>query len=114
MSVSDYMRLPYNVIIRRMNDESGSYYFAHVMEFDGCMSDGDTIADVYANIYEAMEGWIETKLENGYQIPEPFSSERRSGAFVVHLPGTLRARLTVEAEKEGVTLNQYALRKLSV
>jgi predicted HicB family RNase H-like nuclease len=32
---------------------------------------------------------------------------------VLRLPKTLHARLSIEAEKEGVSLNQYALYRLS-
>jgi len=28
MDVSDSMELPYNIVVRHVNDESGDYYFA--------------------------------------------------------------------------------------
>ena len=77
------------------------------------MSDGTTLKEAYANIREAMEGWIETKLENGLAVPTPLNSDQFSGKFVVRLPKSLHARLALNAEKEGVSLNQYALYKLS-
>ena len=60
-----------------------------------------------------MEGWIETKLENGFSIPEPIDDEKYSGKFVLRLPKSLHKNLAIEAEKEGVSLNQYALYKLA-
>lgn len=60
-----------------------------------------------------MEGWIETKLENGFKIPLPVGYENFSGKFIVRIPKSLHYKLTIEAEKEGVSLNQYALYKLS-
>ena len=113
MNIQDYLELPYNIIIRHVTDESGSYYFAKVQELDGCMSDGITVEEVYANIREAMEGWIETKLENGFDIPMPVDVDNYSGKFVLRLPKSLHARLALEAEKDGVSLNQYALYKLA-
>jgi len=113
MNVQDYLELPYNIIIRHVTDESGSYYFAKVQELDGCMSDGITVEEVYANIREAMEGWIETRLENGFDIPMPVDVDNYSGKFVLRLPKSLHARLALEAEKDGVSLNQYALYKLA-
>ena len=71
MNVKDYMELPYSIVIRRIKDESGIYYFAAVLELDGCMSDGETFEEAYINIQEAMEGWIEAKLENGFSVPFP-------------------------------------------
>ena len=64
MDVKDYLKLPYNIIIQQINDESGKYYYARVMELDGCQSDGETIDEAYKNVMDAMEGYIETKLEN--------------------------------------------------
>jgi len=114
MTIKDYMALPYNIVFRRVNDESGAYYFATVQELDGCMSDGETLEEAYANIQEAMEGWIETKLDAGLPVPEPLGTDKYSGKFVVRLPKSLHRRLAVEAEKEGVSLNQYTLYKLSM
>ena len=113
MNVNDYLKLPYNIVIRHVNDESGSYYFAKVQELEGCMSDGETIEEVHSNIREAMEGWIEAKLEAGFDVPIPVSVDDYSGKFVIRLPKSLHARLAAEAEREGVSLNQYTLYKLA-
>jgi predicted RNase H-like HicB family nuclease len=112
--VKSYLELPYNIIIRHIVDESGDYYFATILEFDGCMSDEVTYQEAFENIQEAMAGWIETRLTNGFPVPAPVADEKYSGKFLVRLPKTLHARLAIEAEKEGVSLNQYALYKLSV
>jgi len=113
MTIQDYLELPYNIVIRYVKDESGSYYFAKVQELDGCMSDGKTVEEAHANIREAMEGWIETSLEAGLDVPVPIDVSEYSGKFVLRLPKSLHARLAMEAEKDGVSLNQYALYKLA-
>jgi predicted RNase H-like HicB family nuclease len=113
MDARDYMKLPYNFVIKRIDDESGPYFHATVLELDGCQSTGDTFEEAFSCLREAMEGWIETKLENGFPIPAPLDTDKFSGKFVVRLPKTLHARLAMEAEKEGVSLNQYAMYKLS-
>jgi len=114
MTAQEYLKLPYNIVLQHRTDDSGEYYFATVQELDGCMSDGATVEEAHTNILEAMEGWIETKLEAGLPIPEPKSIDKYSGKFVVRLPRTLHRRLAIEAEKEGISLNQYALHKLSM
>jgi len=113
MDAEKYLERPYNIVIRRTVDESGDYYFATVREFDGCMSHGDTYAEAFENIQIAMRGWIETKIEIGSPVPEPFDEGRHSGKFVLRLPKSLHARLAREAERDGVSLNQYALYKLA-
>lgn len=106
-----YMGLPYSVVIRRINDESGQYYFADVLELDGCQSHGDTPEEAYENIREAMEGWFEVKLEHGDPIPEP--REDYSGKINLRMPKSLHQKLAALAESEGVSLNQYMIYKLS-
>ncbi len=108
-----YMRLPYNITIQELHDESGDYFYARVLELDGCQSHGKTYGEAYANIREAMEGWLGIKLEYKDAIPEPLIDSSFSGKFNLRIPKTLHKRLVVEADKEGISLNQYALYKLS-
>lgn len=113
MNVAEYMSLPYDFIIKQITDESGTCFHASVLELDGCQSTGETFQEAYEGLREAMEGWIETKLENGFPVPLPIDTESYSGKFVLRLPKSLHCRLAMEAEKEGVSLNQYALYKLA-
>ena len=113
MDTKKYLDLPYSIVIRHIADESGSYYFATVQEFDGCMSHGDTYAEAFENIRDAMEGWIGAKLENGFPVPEPPGESPYSGKFVLRLPKSLHARLASDAARKGVSLNQYALYRLA-
>ena len=112
-TVADYMALPYNYIVQHINDESGNYYYARILELDGCQTTGQTFEEAYENIKDAMKGWIETKLENGFDVPVPVGYENFSGKFIVRIPKSLHFKLAIEAQKEGVSLNQYALYKLS-
>ena len=112
-NIKYYMNLPYSYVIQPINDESGKYFYARVLELDGCQSTGETFEEAYESLREAIEGWIAVKLEEGYEIPLPKSKDDFSGKFVVRIPKTLHYRLALEAEQEGVSLNQYALYKLS-
>ena len=108
-----YMGLPYNKIIQEVNDESGHYFYGKVLELDGCQSTGDTLEELNANLTEAMEGHIEIMFKNEMEIPEPIKEENLSGKFVIRVPKFLHRRLVIEAEREGVSLNQYAMYKLA-
>lgn len=113
MEVKDYLKLPYTRIVTEMNDESGHYFYGRILELDGCQSTGDTVEELYENLNEAMEGYIEVKLENNIPIPLPERTENFSGKFNVRLPKTLHQRLAIEANNEGVSLNQLVLYKLA-
>ena len=94
MEVKDYMKLPYTRIVNEMNDES--------------------LEELYENLNEAMEGYLEVKLENNLPIPLPERTENYSGKFNVRLPKSLHQRLAIQAEEEGVSLNQLVLYKLAL
>lgn len=114
MKIEDYMKLPYTRLVQEMNDESGHYFYGRILELDGCQSTGDTLEELYQGLNEAMEGYLEVKLENNLPVPIPETVDRYSGKFVVRLPRSLHQRLAIEAEKEGVSLNQLALYKLAL
>ena len=113
MKVNEYMKLPYTRLIQEMNDESGHYFYGRIMELGGCQSTGDTPEELFRNLDEASEGYLEAMLENGLSIPLPETEEKYSGKFVVRLPKSLHQRLAMEADREGVSLNQLALYKLA-
>ena len=53
MSIQEYMKLPYNYIIKPVADESGAYFHASVLELDGCQSTGETFQEAYDALQSA-------------------------------------------------------------
>lgn len=113
LSVEDYMKMPYTRLVQEINDESGHYFYGKILELDGCQSTAESLTELYESLNEAMEGYLEIKLEEKLPIPVPHSVDKYSGKFVVRLPKSLHQRLVIEAEREGVSLNQLALYKLA-
>lgn len=72
-----YMGLPYSRVIEEKNDESGHYYYGYIKELPGCQSTSDTREEIFSSLDEAMEGWLEVKLENNLPIPEPDNESGR-------------------------------------
>jgi predicted RNase H-like HicB family nuclease len=107
------MALPYSKVVTFYDDESGQYFVSEVLELSGCSSTGDTETEALECLKEAMEGYLQTKLDYGDPIPEPVKTEEFNGKFLLRLPKTLHRKLSYESKKEGVSLNQYALYKLS-
>ena len=114
MQLSDYMKLPYTRLVQEMNDESGHYFYGRILELEGCQTTADTLTELYENLNEILESYLEIKLENNLPIPIPVSTDKYSGKFVVRIPKTLHQKLSIEAQKEGVSLNQLALYKLAL
>jgi predicted HicB family RNase H-like nuclease len=51
--------------------------------------------------------------KNGEEIPQPLSSRKYSGRFLVRVPPDVHRQLAVEAAEAGVSLNRLASAKLS-
>ncbi len=114
MKLSDYMNLPYSIVITPYTDDGKTYYYGRVLELDGCQSTGDTLEELNQSIKEAMELHIETLLENGWEVPVPSESQKEfSGRLLVRMPPSLHKRLYQESQREGVSLNLLAVTKLA-
>jgi len=87
----------------------GDAWFAEIAELPGCMTQGDSAAEAVEMIQDAMAGWIEIALEDGKPVPEPRSMDTYSGKFVLRVPHSLHRDLVRAAEREGVSLNQFAV-----
>ena len=59
--------IEYTVIYERGQTNWGAY----VPDLPGCVSIGDTLAEVQENIKEAIELYLEVLKEDGKPIPEP-------------------------------------------
>ena len=53
-----------------MRNEDGTW-FARIVEFPGCMTEGDTQAEALEMLDDAMKGWIQVQIAEKNPIPEP-------------------------------------------
>ncbi|MFG2064158.1 type II toxin-antitoxin system HicB family antitoxin [Micromonospora sp. NPDC048871] len=56
---------------------------------------------------------IADMAEQGEQVPEPFAERSYSGRFNLRIGESLHRELALHAAEEGMSLNQYVLRKLN-
>jgi hypothetical protein len=63
-------------------------------------------------IRDAMRGWIGSCLENGRPVPEPVD-DAVPAKFLLRLPMWLHRSLTIAAQEDGVSLNQYIVAQLA-
>jgi predicted RNase H-like HicB family nuclease len=101
----DYLRLPYARVLTP-DDETGSYT-AEILEFPGCIAQGDSPEEAYECLESAAAGWIEAALEMGQEIPEPSDPHSYSGRVALRLPRSVHRRAAQLAEREGTSLNQF-------
>ncbi len=104
-SPKDYLKEPYARVLTP--DEESGGYTAEILEFPGCVTEGDTADEALRNLEDAAEGWIEAALNAGQDIPEPSEPQGYGGRVALRLPRSLHRRAVQMAERDGTSLNQF-------
>lgn len=53
-------------------DVETNTYTAWIAEFPGCVTQGHTLDEAYASLYEVAQSWIQSALDCGQEIPRTF------------------------------------------
>ncbi len=104
-TIKDYLKRPYARVLTPDAEYGG--YTAEILEFPGCVTEGDTADEALENLEAAAEGWIEAALNANQRIPEPSDSQVYGGRVALRLPRSLHRRAAQMAEREGTSLNQF-------
>ena len=105
-----YINLRYPVTIHP-DPESG--FVAEIEELHGCMTQAETLDEVFEAIEDARQLWIKTAYNEGQDIPLPRDMEQYTGKFLVRIPRSLHRALAHSAKREDVSLNQYVVSLLT-
>ncbi|MCY3826879.1 MAG: toxin-antitoxin system HicB family antitoxin [Candidatus Dadabacteria bacterium] len=104
-----YMSLRYETRIQK----SDTGYFAEIPDLPGCMTFCEEFDQLEEMIEDAKKAWFEMSIEDNVEIPEPKEDKDFSGKFLLRLPKSLHRKLSNQAERDGVSLNQHILNLLS-
>jgi antitoxin HicB len=99
----------YQMVIE-WSEEDGCYVTT-LPAWQNARTHGATLAKAAQRGHAVLRLLIESALKNGEKIPEP--QRRYSGNLRLRLPVSLHGRLAREAEREGVSLNQWIVGKLA-
>ena len=106
----EYLHEPYAMVV--VPQRTGRFY-AKILEFQGCHSSGETKEQALTNLEEAALLWLESELEQDHEIPAPEQDQKFSGRFLVRTSPALHEELACNAKRQGISLNQYLVQKLS-
>lgn len=109
-TVDEILKRPYS---RVLTPEGDGRFSASILEFPGCFSQGNSPEEAYANLEEAARNWVEAAIAQRLDIPEAQSPQRAGGRVLLRLPRSLHQRLSMLAERDGVSLNQYIVASLA-
>lgn len=93
-----------NYRIELIPDKADGGFVANIPDLPGCISQGETEEEALRMIEKAKALWIKATLESGKDVPLP--RDAFSGKLNIRIPKTLHQKLTYEADREGVSLNQ--------
>lgn len=108
--VEDTLRLPYARIL--IPAEEGGFS-AEILEFPGCIAEGDTAEEAIRNLESVAASWIEAALEQGQEVPPPSAVHEYSGRIVLRLPRGLHKNAARLALRDETSLNQYLVAAVS-
>ena len=61
----------YAHVVEPLTEDDGGGYLITFPDLPGCMSDGETPQEAFANAQDAIASWIEAAEEIGRTVPEP-------------------------------------------
>jgi predicted RNase H-like HicB family nuclease len=110
MVPTEYLKRPYARLV--IPDTDGTFT-AEIVEFPGCIASGKSPTHALAKLEEVAIDWIAASLDQGQQIPEPMEAAGFSGKLVLRMPKSLHRRVTLCAERDGVSLNSFIVSSLA-
>lgn len=114
MELDEFIGKTYRVVLSPISPEDGGGWLAEVPDLPGCMSDGVTVEEALSSLQDAKKAWFFVAKKRGQAIPDPTAPvEEFSGKFTLRLPKSLHRELSLAAEREGISLNQYVLSLIS-
>ena len=91
--------------------EEDQCYVATLPAWQNASTHGATLEEAARNAHEVLSMQIADARRRGEKIPA--AQRRSSGQLRLRLPMLLHGRLAQEAEREGVSLNQWIVSKLA-
>lgn len=104
-NLEKYLREPYSRIL--IPDEESKSFTAEILEFPGCIAQGDTPQQAYERLEETAKAWIEAALELGQEIPRPSLAHGYGGKVALRMPRSLHRQAAMAAEQDRTSLNQF-------
>lgn len=93
--------------------EEDEAFVARVLEFPSLAAHGPTSEHALVEIRSLVDAVLSELIEEGEPVPEPLSRKHFSGKLNLRMPPKLHRELSIEAAREGVSLNQWITIKLA-
>ncbi len=88
-------------------------FLATCAEFPSLSWLASSQVEALQGLEDLLRGVIADMDEQGEQVPQPFAERSYSGRFNLRVGQSLHRELAINAAQDGMSLNQYVLRKLT-
>ena len=95
----------YPINISPIPDDEGGGFLVTFPDLPGCIADGDTMDEAFAEARDAFAAWTMAEQTDKGALPTP---KGHGGQFVLRVPKNLHVQLAERAAAEEVSLNQLA------
>ncbi|MEV4540637.1 type II toxin-antitoxin system HicB family antitoxin [Micromonospora echinaurantiaca] len=104
----DVSHYTYRVTWSAQDDE----FLATCAEFPSLSWLASSQIEALQGLQDMLREVITDMEEQGEQVPQPFAERSYSGKFNLRIGESLHRELAIQAAEDGMSLNQYILRKL--
>jgi predicted RNase H-like HicB family nuclease len=102
----EYLKKPY---ARVLVPSAGGGFSARILEFPGCIAQGDTRDEALEALEGMAESWLDVALALGHTIHAPFAAQEYSGKMALHLPVRLHEQVVRIAAINHSTANEFII-----
>lgn len=111
MDIEKILNISYRMRLYPIVEDGEVEWAVEYPDLPGCVAGGETQEEAIMMAEDAKRSWLQIAFEEGKKIPEPYNKydNEYSGKFTLRIPKSLHRELTLEAEEQNVSLNQYLL-----
>lgn len=103
----------YNITTRRVIVDGQTLFEARIQEFPDVTEFAESPAEAYELAIDTIDTLAEIYAEHARKLPAPKAPmDEYSGRVTLRLPKNLHRAVTIEAERQDVSLNQYLVSAL--
>lgn len=93
--------------------EDDAVYIGRVAEFPSLAAHGDTPQSALDEVMSVVRDVLIDLRASSEPVPQPLAKARFGGKLDVELPASLHRRLSIEAARQGISLNQLINARLA-
>lgn len=99
-----YLSLDYDIIVRELDEDEGSGWFAYYKDIKTIMGDGENKDEAIKDVKNAFKEYVKISLKNGDNIIEPYTNTKNYQRNInITLPSNILDNIDEYANKHHIS-----------